>query len=118
MDNISEARTEVVSISTTHHEHDASAMSAPATSVSQDPIFDAAAHQLHDDNENELNVSLPALPEAFGSVLNELLSLSQGFNERKVGFSVEENDSDNNDSENDEMANKQPIKLHRRYVAN
>lgn len=41
----------------------------------------------------------------------------QGFNERKVGFSVDENDSDKNDSDNDEMTKKHPIKLHRRYVS-
>lgn len=40
----------------------------------------------------------------------------QGYNDRKVGFSVEEEDeSEKNDSEHDEdMDLKHPIKLHRR----
>lgn len=55
MDNISEARTEVVSITAAHHELEN--ILAPATSISQEPIFDASAQQ-HDNNENELNVSI------------------------------------------------------------
>lgn len=39
----------------------------------------------------------------------------QGLNERKVGFSMEEEDEeDRNDSESEEIEKLHPIKLHRR----
>lgn len=38
----------------------------------------------------------------------------QGFNERKVGFSMEEQESEKNESESEEIEKLHPIKLHRR----
>lgn len=117
MDNISETRTEVESI-TAHHEAN-NVMTAPATSISQEPLFDASAQQQHDDNDNELNVSFMSL-QSFSLIFigneiwRELFLNFQGYAERKVGFSFEEAESDKNNSEGEEMAKKLPIKLHRR----
>lgn len=48
------------------------------------------------------------------STIFELCFL-QGFNERKVGFSMEEQDeAEKNESENEEVEKLHPIKLHRR----
>lgn len=117
MDNISEARTEVESI-----------VAAPpntfvqtTTSVSQDPIDGGARERLksYDESESgELNVSIFGIcpkkkkKEQFRLIMYFL----KGYNERKVGFSVEEEDeSEKNDSEHDEdMEKKHPLKLHRR----
>lgn len=56
MDNISEARTEVESVTAAPSNNSA----AVITSISQEPIFDGDEHQKsYDDNETgELNVSL------------------------------------------------------------
>ncbi|XP_055300027.1 protein lap4-like isoform X19 [Sitodiplosis mosellana] len=96
MDNISEARTEVESIVPPP----SNTSTTVATSISQEPIFGGATerHQSYGDDENgEVN----------------------GFNERKVGFSMEEeaekNDSEGGDEEEEEEIEKlHPIKLHRR----
>lgn len=121
MDNISEARTEIESIVAAPPNHS----SMVATSISQEPIFDGGdRHHSYggDDDNGDVNVSnsnsyANRCSVVGGVRLSEeswLNCFLQGFNERKVGFSMEE-ESEKIESENEEVNEKlHPIKLHRR----
>lgn len=112
MDNISETRTDVESIVAAPSHQAAPLM----TSISQEPMFDGDGEHNGDD---DLNVSTSlAIPYCRCThimchvMLFHLLRPLKGYAERKVGFSLDEDDDNDLDSENSEK--KQPLKLHRR----